>query len=371
MQFQTVTIHTHTHIWYICFLNSKRAKISSIYSHSSLYLPVPTLLYIYLSPLCSTSLCPHSDLQSASIWSTSICPSFCSPTLLYIYLSLTLLYIYLSPTLLYVYLSPLCSTSMCLLLCSTSICPYSALHLSVSHSALHLYVPTLLHIYLSPTLPYVYLSSLCSTSICLPICSPSICPNSTLHLSVPHSALHLSFFTLLYIYLSSLCSTSVFSSHCNTSICPHSALHLSVPHSTLHLLVPALPYVYLYPRCSISICPPFARCHKRRIQTEEKAKFFAAAWGLNWCNSLPRQLFCTKTISRKRMNCTRTIWRIGWIFKSSWSKTAFAAWNWINYVPPVQQRRPFSFSSVFILLLYARCSPSDHMSTGEDRPRVL
>ena len=67
---------------------------------------------------------------------------------------------------------------------------------------------------------------------------------------------------------------------------------------------------------------------------------------------------------KNRMNCTRTIWRIGWIapgwheeldefipfFKTSWCKIASALRNWTNSVPQTAATI-FAFSSVFILLL--------------------
>ena len=67
---------------------------------------------------------------------------------------------------------------------------------------------------------------------------------------------------------------------------------------------------------------------------------------------------------KNRMNCSRTIWSLGWIalgrydewdefipfFKSSWCKIACATRNWIYSVPQTAATT-FAFFSVFTLLL--------------------
>ena len=41
--------------------------------------------------------------------------------------------------------------------------------------------------------------------------------------------------------------------------------------------------------------------NRRRIQTEAKARVVASAWGAEFFNSWPHQLFCPRTILEKRM----------------------------------------------------------------------
>ena len=49
--------------------------------------------------------------------------------------------------------------------------------------------------------------------------------------------------------------------------------------------------------------------HRRRINTEEKAKVVTAIWGMESFNSMPRWLFCTRMILKKRMNRIMATWR--------------------------------------------------------------
>ena len=52
--------------------------------------------------------------------------------------------------------------------------------------------------------------------------------------------------------------------------------------------------------------------HRRRIKTEVKAK--SLLFGGNWINSfLCRTCYFSPGRSKNMMNCTRTIWRLGWI----------------------------------------------------------
>ena len=87
--------------------------------------------------------------------------------------------------------------------------------------------------------------------------------------------------------------------------------------------------------------------------------------GQNLFNSLPRQLFCTRTIWRIRLIhpflhiilvqffffSYSILVQLILFFISSWCKIAGAARNWINSVPQTAATT-FSFSSVFILLLW-------------------
>ena len=67
---------------------------------------------------------------------------------------------------------------------------------------------------------------------------------------------------------------------------------------------------------------------RRRIKTEEKAKVVIAAWGAALIQFLAALAILHQENLKNRMNCTRRIWRKGWI-KSSWCKMASAARNWI------------------------------------------
>ena len=99
--------------------------------------------------------------------------------------------------------------------------------------------------------------------------------------------------------------------------------------------------------------------HRRRIYTENKAKVVAAVWGTEFIEFLATLAILHQDDMKKRINCTRMIWRKGWIspglyeesmnqddvkkrilfFKSPWCKIASGARNWIKSVPK-QQRRP-------------------------------
>ena len=53
--------------------------------------------------------------------------------------------------------------------------------------------------------------------------------------------------------------------------------------------------------------------HRRRINTEEKAKVVASVWGTECIQFLAAPTILHQDELKKRMNCTRLIWRKVWI----------------------------------------------------------
>ena len=89
--------------------------------------------------------------------------------------------------------------------------------------------------------------------------------------------------------------------------------------------------------------------HRRRINTEDKAKVVASVWGTEFIHCLAKL-----ALLKNRINCTRMIWRRMHSSCSSNLPTAkqlacCTARNLINSVP--QKATIFAFSSVFILLI--------------------
>ena len=58
---------------------------------------------------------------------------------------------------------------------------------------------------------------------------------------------------------------------------------------------------------------PFARDHRRRIKTEEKAKVVPAVWGTEFIQFLAALAVLDQDDMKIRMNCTRMIWKKGLI----------------------------------------------------------
>ena len=92
--------------------------------------------------------------------------------------------------------------------------------------------------------------------------------------------------------------------------------------------------------------------HRKRINTEEKAKVVAAVWGQNLINSLPRQLFWFEEKDEFTL-----------FFKSSWCNSSYCSnrptaeccskrGKELNNSVPQIAATTFYFSSIFILLLW-------------------
>ena len=96
--------------------------------------------------------------------------------------------------------------------------------------------------------------------------------------------------------------------------------------------------------------------HRRRIKTEEKATVVTAVWGDIIC-SIPchaSYFFCTRTILKNKMTSSFSSNHPGAvhpILKIVLVQNSWRGKKLNKFCPPKQQRRPFVFSSVFILLL--------------------
>ena len=74
----------------------------------------------------------------------------------------------------------------------------------------------------------------------------------------------------------------------------------------------------------------FFNRHRRRVYTEEKAKVVAAVWGTELLQLLATLavLHQNENDMKKRMSCTRMMWRTGWIhpFRREWVYTTMEFW---------------------------------------------
>ena len=99
---------------------------------------------------------------------------------------------------------------------------------------------------------------------------------------------------------------------------PHHQHHVVEAHPIVHILLlklrlPATHASYTVNKSSKGKI--VLLYHRRRIKTEEKAKVLAAAWGegAELIKFLAKLAILHQDDLKNRMNCTRTIWRIGWI----------------------------------------------------------
>ena len=79
-------------------------------------------------------------------------------------------------------------------------------------------------------------------------------------------------------------------------------------------------------------------CHRKRINTEEKPKVVTAVWGMEFIKHSCRASCFELGRFEKRMNCTRMIWRKGWIyflfFKIVLMQNSLRSKKWNTFCPP-------------------------------------
>ena len=96
--------------------------------------------------------------------------------------------------------------------------------------------------------------------------------------------------------------------------------------------------------------------HRRRMETEAKAKVVASVWGADFVLIPCRASYCASADLEEKYEFNR-------FFQTDRGKTASAVRNWTKSVPK-QTRRPLPFASLSILLLWFipyRCWPAQQM----------
>ena len=115
--------------------------------------------------------------------------------------------------------------------------------------------------------------------------------------------------------------------------------------------------------------------HRRRMETEGKAKVVKSIWGATFFQSLPRKLFCLGLFVRndriQPVYLEETV-EFNRFFQIDRNKTASAARNWTNF-PPQTDATIFALPYVSILLLCCKLTerPEPVNSCLSMIPRIL